>query len=958
MANPFALAGREFFRSRVGVPLLVFWGLAWVWKPAGIMSGDSVWQLSKMPDAEECRRSHDQSCLPVGLGSSSIDGKIAIYTFDHYAGTEQSKPGVPKEARATPARLSRRETPEAPDTISTTADEPALEAELAGWVREDWGRQERRRGDRLGSPGSLRRVLERAEKTLAAVASMLPESTRRQRQEQLHRWRHELEAYGQTPSGRAEKDILDRGISLYIHIRSALRQWVLEDARVGQQPILFLKTRRFVCQMLHEYVGNYYNVADLAGGGVYVLPQPGRSPKVQSLTEGRLPRGAFQTLALDYDARRAYFAFVHVRPGPRDRPVQPNWHMLTKVPLPPEFDHLGPQRECFHLYELDLQSRQVRQLTFGLYDDISPCPLPDGNLVFLSTRRGGFTRCNNWWEPLPTYTLHHLDRGSGRITTLSWHETNEWHPTVLHDGRICYSRWDYVDRSAAHFHGLWTCMPDGTAARALFGNYTMAISACFQPRAIPGSEKIAFIAGAHHAIVGGSLVLLDPRRVRLDSQTGQDRFDGLEVLTPDIEFPETPNQWPAGYMVSPWPLDEDRFLVAFGYDRLPGCGSGNALEGGVGLYYFDRWGNLELLYRQKGWALLDPVVLSPRPKPHRWADPLRKGLPAKTPSPWSLGPDEALVYVYDVRRSLLPLPPGRQVDHLRIFQLFPKSTPTANDPRIGHANAENARALLGTVPVEADGSAFFRAPARKPLYFQLVDRQGRAIQGMRTTVYFQPGEQTGCIGCHEPQQEAPPIRTPLALRREPSVIEPGPDGVRPFNFVQLIQPILDRHCVRCHGAEPRDKSASSSLGGTGPNRHTRFPSFDSGRASGFTAASQPASPAAADSSKPIPPILTGQPEDHFTKSYQQLRPYLAFFEWGSASIDQIVTRPGRMGADMSRLSAVLDDPIHRRHVQLSDRERRTIYLWLDANVPFYGTYDYRLQAAQRRGENIPLPDLQ
>ena len=791
-------------------------------------------------------------------------------------------------------------------------------------VQQDWQRQEARLGDRLGSVRSIRRLLERAEKTLAASASRLGEPVPLDRQNQIQTWRNRIEQY-LSESGRPERKAdAGSGVRLYMDIRSSLRRWVLQDARIAEQPILFLKTRRFVCQMLHEYQGQYYNVADLGGGGVYLLRRPGQTAEVHPLTEARMPRGAFHTLALDYDGQRAYFAFVRVRPGPRDRPVQPNWHMLTNAPLPPEFELLGPQRETFHLYELELDSREIRQLTFGLYDDTGPCPLPDGNLVFVSTRRGGFTRCNNWWEPLQTYTLHHLNRQTGKITTLSWHETNEWHPTVLHDGRIAYSRWDYVDRSAAHFHGLWTCLPDGRGARALFGNYTMNISACFQPRAIPGSQKIAFIAGAHHAIVGGSLVLLDPTRVRLDPNSGQDRFDGLEVLTPDIEFPETPNQWPKGYMVSPWPLDENRFLVAFGYDRLPGCGSGNAFEEGTGLYYFDRWGNLELLYREKGWSLLDPVPVAARPKPHRWSDPVGEhkssptndlGVPTGSDSQSSedlVGPDEALVYVYDVRRSLLPLPPDRQVDHLRIFQLFPKSTPTANDPRIGHANAENARALLGTVPVEADGSAFFRAPARKPLYFQLVDRQGRAIQAMRTTVYFQPGEKGGCIGCHEPQQQTPPVRMPLALRRAPSAIQPGPPGSKPFNFVQLIQPILDRRCVRCHDG----------------------------------------------SDQKIPIILTSQSEGHFSKAYHQLRPYLAFFEWGGASIDQIVTRPGRLGADMSRLSAVLDDPVHRQQVRLSDQERRTLYLWLDANVPFYGTYDRQLQAAQRRGENIPLPDLQ
>ena len=134
----------------------------------------------------------------------------------------------------------------------------------------------------------------------------------------------------------------------------------------------------------------------------------------------------------------------------------------------------------------------------------------------MSTRRGGFGRCHNPWEPLPTYTLHRMDADGSDVRTLSWHETNEWHPSVLNDGRIVYTRWDYVDRSAANFHGLWVSNPDGTNPVSLFGNYTTRINACYQPRAIPGSQRVMFVAGAHHADVGGSLVIVDPRRVALD----------------------------------------------------------------------------------------------------------------------------------------------------------------------------------------------------------------------------------------------------------------------------------------------------------------------------------------------------------------------------------------------------------------------------------------------------------
>jgi hypothetical protein len=847
-----------------------------------------------------------------------FSGTVAYVSFcvSLAAGQEASELPGHAEGRLAAPHVSALGGPSGKDAPGgDPSGEEAFHAWQASIVR-DWYRQEARWADRPGTPRSLKRLITRAEQTLRASEGSIPREKLADRQRFLEGWKEEVSRRQVRPDWEARPEDEE----LYFAIRGTLRQWVFEDAGVGDWPIIFLKTRRFVCQMLHEYVGHYYNVADLAGGGVYILAKPGKSMEARCLTDGCLPRGAFQTLALDYEAERAYFASVEVRAGQRDRRVLPNWHMLTPAPFPPEWDYHGPARQSFHLFELDLRKGEIRQLTFGREDDVSPCPLPDGNLVFLSSRRGGYCRCNNWWEPLPTYTLHHLDRSTGKITTLSYHETNEWHPTVLHDGRICYSRWDYVDRSAAHYHGLWTCFPDGGGARAIFGNYTMDISACFQPRAVPGSQKIAFIAGAHHAVVGGALVLFDPRKAKLDPATGEDLFDCLENLTPEVEFPETPNEWPAGYYVSPWPLSEDRYLVAFGYDRLPGIGSGQATEQGTGIYYYDRWGNLELLFADEGYACLDPIPVLPRPKPHIWP---KLSLPEIDEQ--RAGAGEAVVYVCDVRRTYLPFPPERDIRELRVFQLLPKATHPVNDPRIGHANAENARAYLGSVPVNPDGSAYFRVPAEKPIYFQVVDSAGRAVQGMRSAVYFRPGERIGCLGCHEPQPQAPPPEFPMAVRREPLPLTPGPPGSKPFSFVALIQPILDRHCVACH----RDRSAEVRTGSL-----------------------------ARSESVFARPVLTGEPEGHFTRSYNALRPYVAFFEWGGASIDQVVTRPGRLGAAMSRLSAILDDPTHRDQVRLSDEERRIIYLWLDANVPFYGTYDRQLQMAQRRGELIPLPELQ
>jgi len=740
---------------------------------------------------------------------------------------------------------------------------------LRAMVEADWSAQEKRLGRTCASPEAIRDVLRRAERLLSDVPAAHPAAGK-------------LRPLRQQADGLGSLDEPQR-LSLYREARWLARDLALSNPLLAGKPIVFLKRRRFICQMLHEYLGYFYDYGDVAGGGVYVLPRPGRSLEVRDLIRGRLPRGNYTTLAVSYDARTIYFAFA----GRADR----------------KHDFYSPQRRCFHLHAVGADGAGLRRLTDGPHDDFDPCPLPDGAIAFMSTRRGGFGRCHNPWEPLPAYTLHRMDGDGRNIRTLSFHETNEWHPSVLHDGRIVYSRWDYVDRSAANFHGLWVSNPDGTNPAILFGNYTRRINACFQPRAIPGSRRIAFLAGAHHADVGGSLVVVDPARTGLDNRTGEDRFEAIEALTPEVCFPEAAG-WPRSYFHSPWPLSEDRFLVAFGYDKLPGMSSGNRKRDTTGLYYFDRFGNLELLYRQEGISCMYPIPLVPRRRP-----PVVAGGPEA-----SLG-EEGEFILTDVRRSHFPLPAGRSVKELRIFQVLPKSsTHVANRPRIGHANAESARMLLGTVPVEADGSAYFRAPARKPLYFQAVDATGRAVQSMRSVTYLQPGERRGCVGCHEPVGSVAAPRRLAALGRRPSVIRPGPDGTRPFSYPRLVQPVLDRHCVRCHH-------------GKGPEAPKR-------------------------------PVLTGELEGTFTRSYNSLRPYVRWYEWGGGSISANVTRPGRIGADASRLTGILAGPRHAGRVKLPEEDRRRIYIWLDGNVPFFGTYGKSEQHAQRAGEAVPPPQLQ
>ncbi len=756
------------------------------------------------------------------------------------------------------------------------AVEPAVDPSFRTKVEADWTTQESRLGRSPATPQAVSSVLSGALRLYDHLSSL----------ENAPDLRDEARAL-QALSARAETlETLDTPgrYKLYKEIRWRTRSMAFRHPLFASKPLLFMKRRRFICQMLHEYLGYYYDYKDISGGGVYLLTNPGHSFETHDIIKSRLPRGNYTTLALSHDARTIYFAFAE-RAG--------------KKP-----DFYSPERSCFHIFAVDSDGKNLRQITSGAEDDFDPRPLPDGGIAFMSSERGGFTRCNNPWEPLPAHTLHRLDPALEKRSTLSFHETSEWHPSVLHDGRIVYIRWDYVDRSAANFHGLWITRPDGTNAISLFGNYTMHINACYQPRAVPGSNRIVFLAGAHHADVGGSLVLLDPDRATLDPKTGQDLFESIEVLTPEICFPESTG-WPKSYFHSPWPLSEDVFLVSFSFDPLPGMGSRVNEDTETGLYYFDRFGNMELLYREKGISAMYPIPLREREKP-----PI---VPSCLDG--ALG-EEGEFLLTDVTESHFPFPSARPIRKLRIFLVLPKSrTHVANDPRIGYANAESARMLLGTVPVERDGSAYFRAPAERALYFQAVDDRGRAVQTMRSVVYLQKGERRGCVGCHETPVLAPDNRhAPLAFSRAPSTIQPGPAGTRPFSFPLLIQPVLNEHCVRCHD------------GTSGENKSDL--------------------------------VLTGGSAGEFSKAYQNLRAFVRWYEWGGNSIEPIVTRPGRTGSTESPLVKVLDDSLHAKHVQIDEESRRRIHIWLDGNAPFYGTYETPERLAQKNGKNVQPPALQ
>lgn len=610
----------------------------------------------------------------------------------------------------------------------------------------------------------------------------------------------------------------------YLDLRTAMRNVALANPEVTGQPIVFLKKERFVCQMLHEHMSYYYQVCGMNGGGVFLLSRPGKSFQTESLTEGRFPKGVFQTLSLSCDAKEIYFAFADFSKVQPDDMPRGDAKTLATQPFYSNFEteYMQQDEGKFHLYKMKLADRTVTRLTKGHDDDFDPVEMPDGSLVFVSTRRGGFGRCHGGWEPLRVHTLHRLDT-DGKITCLSWHETNEWNPTVTHDGRILYTRWDYVDRDASKHHGLWTTNPNGTAAAVLFGNYTYDVNACYQAKAIPGSQKIMLIGGAHHLDIGGPILILDPLKIHYDPVKSEDDLSCIENVTPEVNLPEIPSHHKSckHYYHSPWPLSEEVWLTAYSHDPLGGLLASSTRCGKLRLYYRDAFGNLELLYEDDTpFSSMFPIPVAVRKKP--------SVIPSALPDH---APDFGTFMLSNVNESLVPLPKDRPIKELRIFQLLPKGPGhRGHVPPIGHPFAGNARLLLGTVPVEKDGSAYFKVPARLPVYFQAVDEQGKAVQSMRSLVYLQPGENRGCIGCHEQALtvQANSDGRSLAATRGPSEITPGPRHTNPFSYPLFVQPILDRNCVSCH----------------------------SGKQNG------------------IRPPLTGTPQPPYSQSYIQLKPWL------------------------------------------------------------------------------------
>jgi len=583
------------------------------------------------------------------------------------------------------------------------------------------------------------------------------------------------------------------------------------------------------------------------------------------------------------------------------------------------------EQEPVHLYELRLDGSGLRQLTdHDYWSDFEPTYCPNGDVVFASERSGEGSQCSAITNDVSLPKLFILSADGKQLRRFTYAKDIERYPHGLDNGLIAFVHWEYQERHFYEVHSIWSARPDGTMADALFKQHMPAPMGLRDTRSIPGSSKLISIATGHHTYAHGPVVLVDSRK-------GMNSASGIGIVTPGVRpqegnmsgqpVPQGGVPDAGGLYRHPWALSETCFLASYAYNQLDFGGHSKAVSNGFGLYLIDVWGNKELIYRHPTLSCGFPIPCKKRPRP--------LVLPGATQTT----NHAAVCFVADVYRDLEDVPPGT-VKYLRIAQHL--GWPNRPETGVWHYHpgapwehefgiwSWSPVRVIGTVRVEEDGSAHFRVPANQGIYFQALDENQMEIRRMRAMVGFQPGEVRGCVGCHESRGWTPvsrPRQIPIALAREPEMPMPPPWGSqKALGYEWLVQPILDKHCVRCHGNDALEGDLD----------------FTSTRA-----------------------------KDGFYQSYRTMFGVKPGDTWRRNRRDTDgpvlvsvanrfsgagVSRPREFGSHKSSLiRELLDDPHRRDEVHLGSDEWLTLVTWVDANAPYFDGF-----IQKRSSEGTPL----
>ena len=436
------------------------------------------------------------------------------------------------------------------------------------------------------------------------------------------------------------------------------------------------------------------------------------------------------------------------------------------------FSYRKAGSEHYHLYEINADGTGLEQLTDGGYDDIEPTYMPDGSIIFCSSRCKRWVNC--WLTQVAV--LYRCDADGGNLRPISSNNEQDNTPWPLPDGRVLYQRWEYVDRSQVHYHHLWTVNPDGSAQMVYFGNLNPG-------EVMIDAKPIIPAPGAAPARTGRIVSLFSPGH-------GQKEHAGaICIVDPDAGPDENTSvrTIPGGNQFrDPWAFSEHLFLAARGRQIL----------------LLDDARRLGVLYESATAEVHEPRPVMPRPREKVIASRVDTANP------------NGKLFLADVARgrNMAGVKPG-EIKKLLILETLPKPINyTGGMEPLSYGGTFTLERILGTVPVEPDGSAYFEAPAMRSVFFVALDANDLAVKRMQSFVTVQPGETLSCVGCHENRSEVPVANRPRAVERPARVIAPVAGVPDVLDFPRDIQPILDRHCVGCHDYRKTDKGGPRSGG--------------------------------------------------------------------------------------------------------------------------------------------------
>jgi hypothetical protein len=727
-------------------------------------------------------------------------------------------------------------------------------------ILDDWKDQ-----DKVTSTGGYRTAV-------TAIVATLPATDRAPLQQRL-------DALASSASTSAEME------KLYISACSARRIMRMSAYVAKFQKVLFSE---------HAALGGLYffdnvpNAGGVAGKGLQLLTMNGYYGSVTSLLSGGEARHA----DVSFDGKRAVFPW---RGGSSGSSV-------------------------YHLYEIDLATKQTKQLTSGSGEftiDLDPAYLPNGDIVFVSTR-----------------FAQEIDCIAGRVTNLmlcnkdgkymrqiGFDQVPIIYPRVMPSGEVVYCRWDYNDKSHTYAHALFIMNPDGTAQREYCNNNSWWPTMILQERPIPGSTKVMAMLGGYHTKQWGKIGIIDVNvgiangeGVTLVAPVRQAKNDNSDTwgnpsggphawrAEDAAQFPRQGaaplDQWGQNppMFAYPCPIDENAFIVSY----RP-ASKESSWNGRMALYFMTVDGQREMLYSDAAGACMGATLAMPRTAP-----PV---VSSNVNYEDSLG----TLQVMKVNLGLsLPGVADGVIKRLRVAELYFRPGPAGAGAgphcgpgcinfggatyhtKIAVENASwDAKWIVGETPVQSDGSANFKVPARAPLFLQALNAKGQVVQTMRSWLTLQPGETFQCMGCHDSKTKpTPPLTyTPVAMQSAPLKLEPFYGPRRGFTFDKEIQPIFNAKCITCH-------NGGTNGGGLDLRQGTAY-----GK-------------------------LTAKANSCDARS--------KYVSWFHAEDSPLLQPPYRAGSIKSRIDSVLDKG--HKNLAVTDEEMRKIRCWIDLGVPQWGTY--------------------